>query len=290
MGKRCDGGGNRDMARVSLRDDASLRSHFTGVGNDVACGICSVQQPTGQEWVICPRRILCFGGNDSQRDVVEQTLVLGGWEPPQRLAIWREVRVNVKCENGKKFNYTFDYIIRRLDPNGSPVGGPLVVEIMTCSTSGGNKAKGTDMQSAFCKAVRGEEHTSPGVNHRQVWARMASQLIVKSEAGMRWGGRTVWVIQDALAEYIINSTGLRLETMRAKHPNEVNLLTFGYSESRAGPRELKKVDLFAGPISSEGNGKPCFLDIIRAPFVPDFQKLEEVLQGREYQDWSWERA
>ena len=285
MGARCDGGGNRDMARVNLRDSAALRAHFDKVGGEVDCGICSVMQ-NKREWVICPRRILCFNESKHQAAALDRTLRLSGWKPPQRLAVWREIRVRAG-EGEQRFNYAFDYIIRRLGRDGVPAGGPLVVEIMTCSTSGGNKKQGTDIQTAFCKAVMGEPHRAPGVNHRQVWARMASQLIVKSEAGLQWGGRTVWVIQDALADYIAESTGLRLSEMRAKRPEEVNLLAFRYDEEKAGPRQLAEADLFAGPISSNGDGKPCFLDIIRAPFVPDFGKLESALEKREFQVLEW---
>ena len=285
MGGRCDGGGNRDMARVNLRESAALRAHFDNVGGSVDCGICSVLQ-NGREWVICPRRILCFSESEHQKAALDRALRLSGWRPPQRLAVWREVRVRAK-KGKRNFNYAFDYIVRRLGRSGVPTGGPLVVEIMTCSTSGGKVAAGTDIKTAFCKAVMGEEHRSPGVNSRQVWARMASQLIVKSEAGIQWGGRTVWVIQNALSDYIAESTGLRLEKMRAQKPGEVNLLAFRYDESKSGPRRLAKADLFAGPISSNGNGEPCFLDIARAPFVPDFGKLETALGKREFQILEW---
>lgn len=62
-----------------------------------------------------------------------------------------------------------------------PVGPPLVIEVMTSSTSGGNKAKSTTIQQAFKKAIRREQHQAPGINYRQIWARMVSQLIVKSQ-------------------------------------------------------------------------------------------------------------
>ena len=60
------------------------------------------------------------------------------------------------------------------------------------------------MKNAFCDAVLyaagllDERGQSPGVNIRQVWARMASQLIVKSEIANEWGGSAIWVVQDAL--------------------------------------------------------------------------------------------
>ena len=273
------------MVKVSLRDDATLRSHFAGVGNEVVCGICSVDL-SDREWAICPRRILCFGGSDRQAAAMDRTLRLSGWKPPQRLAVWREVKVEA-TRGEQKFDYNFDYIVRRLGRDGAPAGGPLVVEIMTSSTSGGNKAKGIDVRTAFCKAIRGEPHQAPGINARQVWSRMAGQLIVKSEAGLQWGGRTVWVIQDTLADYIAKTTGLRLDKMRAKRPGEVNLLAFRYDEDKSGPRQLAEAELFAGPISSNGNGKPCFLDIIRAPFVPEFENLEKALEKRKFWILEW---
>ena len=286
MEKRCDGGGNRGQSQISLRTDASLRSYFAGVGNEVACGICSIEHQE-QEWVICPRRILCFGNSKEQdaalRSVLSLANSLNGWKSAKKFAVWSEARVN--AENaGNRFQYTFDYIVRPLSATGKPQGSPLIVEIMTCSTSGGNKKKGTDIQTAFCKAIRGEEHQSPNVNLRQVWARMASQLIVKSAAAMQWEGCAIWVVQDSLANYIDKTTGLRLSEMRQKTLDEVNLLAFRYNENdqAQGARRIEKATLYAGPISSNGNGKPCFLDIIKPAFIPDFGEMENSLNRRNY--------
>jgi len=44
---------------------------------------------------------------------------------------------------------------------------------------------------AFEDAVLGKPHQGPGINYRQVWARMVSQLVVKSEVGLAWGGKTI---------------------------------------------------------------------------------------------------
>lgn len=287
MGEACDGGGNRVMSKVSLKEDASLRSHFAGVGAEVHCGICSLAKPTG-EWVICPRRILCFKDGAGQDAALGKLMGLAGWEAPAQLAVWREVPMHTKGEYGQEFVYTFDYILRRVQ-NGSPSGDPLIVEIMTCSTSGGDRKKGTDIQSAFCNAVRGEAHSSPNVNQRQVWARMASQLIVKSVAANKWGGRAVWVIQDRLAEYIANTTGLRLNELRSDNLDEVNLLAFKYGDNdkKDGLREMRDADLYAGPIDSGGSNRPCFLDIIKPGFTPEISVLESTLKKKKYDILDW---
>lgn len=120
----------------------------------------------------------------------------------------------------KSFDYTFDYIVsslgskpipeialklktteskvrRQAEYNGYtislrdsiyhiedfPIGKLNIIEIMTSSTSGGNKDKGTTIQQSFIEAIKGNNHESPGINYRQVWARMVSQLIVKSQIG-----------------------------------------------------------------------------------------------------------
>ena len=127
----------------------------------------------------------------------------------------------------KGFDYTFDYIVmpmgritqqdaataanetwailrRRLERNGYtiaqrdgglyvedfPLSTPSIIEIMTSSTSGGNKRNRTTISAAFEDAMLGQDHKAPGINYRQVWARMVSQLIVKSEVSVHWGGKT----------------------------------------------------------------------------------------------------
>jgi len=58
-----------------------------------------------------------------------------------------------------------------------PYGHPYIIEIMTSSTSGGDQKKGTTVPMAFGDAVLGKLHNGPGINYRQVWARMVSQLM-----------------------------------------------------------------------------------------------------------------
>ena len=130
--------------------------------------------------------------------------------------VWSEVKMKVGTttddDQEKFFDYSFDYVItgsqrKRLsevailigrservtqkiaEENGFtlakrgeywiddfPSDPVVIVEIMTSSTSGGDKKKRTQIAMAFEDAVlHPERHNGPGINYRQVWARMVSQ-------------------------------------------------------------------------------------------------------------------
>lgn len=270
------------MASLDLRQDHVLRAAFDGeVGNTVHCGICSIaQKRSPSPWVICPRRILYLGKQPAnQDDVLKHVFNLAGYQSGCTIAVWPEVSVRA-TKNNRKFQYTFDYVVRKTDERGKPYGPPLIIENMTCSTSGGNRSRGTDIQTAFKKAVMGQKAAAPNVNIRQVWARMASQLIVKSEASIKWGGHTIWIVQDHLMNYIRNSTGLDADSLRSNNLKEVNILSVGYGEaSPSGVRQLNEITLFAGPIAPGKNNRPCFMDIVRSPYCPPPNPLWESLKN-----------
>jgi hypothetical protein len=222
----------------------------------------------------------------------------------------------------KTFNYTFDYIIvpvgrtaaaeaamamgRPWEQSRShlvkagfslsrrdgaefvddfPRGAPVIVEIMTASTSGGNKRKRTTIPMAFEDAILGKSHSAPGINYRQVWARMISQLVAKSEVGIAWGGKTFWILQDVLVDYISSTTSLDIRAFIAKTVSEVNMLSLSYGRDykrRDGLIELAKGDLYAGPIASSpsNDASPAFQDMIRAPLRPSRERLINVLVKR----------
>ena len=156
---------------------------------------------------------------------------------------------------------------------------------MTSSTSGGNKKKRTQIGMAFKDALlKGDDHEGPGINYRQVWARMVSQLIVKSQVGLAWDGKTIWIVQDALADYISSSTGLDLQQFISSTPDEVNILSFGYGndpkpEEDSGIVPLCESHLYAGPVSStKGSGKSGgFMDIITIGVPPPKDHLWKSL-------------
>ena len=165
-----------------------------------------------------------------------------------------------------------------------PIGSPVIVEVMTSSTSGGNKSKRSCIPQAFEDCLLGKPHLAPGINYRQVWARMASQLIVKSQAAMAWGGKTIWVLQDLLANYISYSTALDLNKFISEHTNEVNILAFSYGNNYKNSCKSRTVPfdepiLYSGPIRAESlnEQKPCFQDIVLASVCPPRDVLVAAL-------------
>ncbi|MBX7252580.1 MAG: hypothetical protein K1X50_11410 [Candidatus Promineofilum sp.] len=166
-----------------------------------------------------------------------------------------------------------------------PIGQPSIIEIMTSSTSGGDKKKRSQIAQAFEDAMLGRPHLAPGINYRQVWARMASQLLVKSEVAMGWAGVAIWVVQDVLVDYISQSTGLNMRDFISDQAGEVNMLSFSYGDplarSATGVIDLPVVELFAGPIApvpiEQAEKKSSFIDIVRLPVQPPIRELMRLL-------------
>ena len=272
----CNGGGNRDMMRLPASDQTVgiLFSKEVGqkTGGFLPCGVCTVlQKKQNKLWAICPHRLFAIGPNgvaDPHQWLANRVFTLFEYESGDSIEVWSEVKLADKSVSGAKFNYRLDYVLRRQGLNPSPV----IIEIMTCSTSGGNKMNHTDMKSAFknatltAKGLNTGDVRSLGVNLRQVWARMASQLIAKSEAAIAWGGKTVWIVQDHLANYIRTQTALPLDELHSPNwePGEVNLVVSDLNGS---------AELYSGPIRSQGASRACWLEILGAPHVPAVESL-----------------
>ena len=224
-----------------------------------------------------------------------------------------------RSEKAHLFNYTFDYVLadktsmrtsrisdvldmseekclRIAEENGLEIVGrdgevwiddwpsaPLViVEVMSSSTSGGNKNKRTQIRMAFEDALlKGAKHEGPGINYRQVWARMASQLIVKSQVALEWNAKTIWILQDVLADYISTTTGLNLESYAAQRSNEVNILSIGYDDvpDESGLLRTVPENFYAGPVSTqvEDGVDGGFVDIVKVGSVPPVRHLWKAL-------------
>ena len=274
-GQPCDGGGNRDMMRWPA-DRQPLAPFFSSTvsthsGGFIPCGVCSVRL-SETNWAVCPRRLLSFDSSapsKQQRSLRNRVLQLGGFGLGDTVRVWSEI--SLRDRTG--LNYRLDYVLR------AEHRPPVIVEVMTASTSGGNKSKRTDMQSAFCDAVLyangvlPERGLSPGVNTRQVWARMASQMVVKSEVANQWGGRTIWVVQDTLMDYIGRQTGLRLDELYSPdwEPGEVNVV----SASIDDPEDIR---LHSGPIHST-SGEACCTELLSTPSIPDVGSLTGRLRN-----------
>ena len=318
---RCDGGGNRYLSHVQLSGKPDLQRFF-GRHTSVPSAVCSLQlQPAQSPWIVCPRRLLTFPPNPHQSNVIGFLIGQSGYPTGTRLGVWAEVKIGYK-NAGKSFDYTFDYILmpianvsayqasvlsdlgwpelRTALAKGKyfvhtvedqatiqdfPIGPPLVVEIMTSSTSGGDKKKRTAIPMAFEDAILGRPHNAPGINYRQVWARMVSQLIVKSEVGMAWGGKTFWILQDVLIDYISTTTALDIRKFKSDHTSEVNILGFSYGEEYNNSMDVIRLGnsvLYAGPVSvnPHNSKEPAFEDMIRAAVCPPLSVLISRLANR----------
>lgn len=324
-GGTCDGGGNRYSTHIELSKFPHLLAMYDGI-EKAASSVCSLKLDNySSPWIVCPRRLLYFErGNAevfSSQDILKKKIL--SWckfDSGQRVGVWPEVKIKYATKDGKRFDYTFDYILvpladtpiseaasltdksekqveavahakgyRISTANGKkiiedfPTGKPIIIEIMTSSTSGGNKDKRTTISMAFEDLLMKIDHVGPGINYRQVWARMVSQLIVKSQVGIGWGGHTFWVMQDVLIDYINKTTAIDTEHFRADEPDEVNLISCGYSEALQ-PNKVCPVDdirLYAGPIDPESaSHEKSFSDIIKTPIVPPISALYRLLLGR----------
>jgi hypothetical protein len=133
--------------------------------------------------------------------------------------------------------------------------------------------------------IRGSNHNAPGINYRQVWARMVSQLIVKSQIALSWNSHTIWLVQDVLADYISKSTALVLPDYLSEKLNEVNILSIGYGDSvndkKENILELKETKLFSGPISKDENKKSKgFIDIVKIGAPPPKKQIWKSLLNK----------
>lgn len=323
MDAECDGGGNRYLSALDITKNSKLKKFFPGK-EVVQSGICSLRlRDSEQPWIVCPRRLLSLRGRKSnyQTHVREQLIKCSELKQGKFYKTWSEVKMKVETTNdddeGKSFDYTFDYVIagsvrKKLSEvadllgkglratqkiaednqytmasrNGElwiddfPADPIVIVEIMTSSTSGGDKKKRTQIAMACEDAIISpEKHNGPGINYRQVWARMVSQLIVKSQVGIAWNGKTFWLIQDLLAQYISSTTALDLSKYIAQHPDEVNILSFGYGDADAKPptsiMELNDSSFYAGPITENADNSVSkgFVEIVKIGAPPEKDHL-----------------
>jgi hypothetical protein len=201
---------------------------------------------------------------------------------------------DVVKKTAEKNGYTIAFRNMEYWIDDFPVDPLIIIEVMTSSTSGGNKKKRTQISMACEDAILyGINHNAPGINYRQVWARMVSQLIVKSQVALAWNGRTIWLVQDVLADYISKSTALILPEYLAEKLDEVNILAVSYGGNIKNktdkPIELSDTQLFSGSISggAANNEVKGFIDIIKigAP-PPKIQIWKSLLNKNPLGNWN----
>lgn len=160
----------------------------------------------------------------------------------------------------------------------------IIIEVMTSSTSGGNERNRTQVSQVFEDTIyqlaqKNVQPEGPGINYRQVWARMVSQLLVKSQIGKAWGGTTFWIIQDLLAQYISKTTALNLDDFISEVISEVNIVSGGYNDSIIKTKrtteliDISDIKLFSGPVSSSAEKQKAFVDIIKLGCTPSIDEI-----------------
>lgn len=275
-GKKCDGGGNRYASNIRI-SGSSLDGKIADK-TEICSSVCSLEVGKHKEnWIVCPRRLVTFGDHrpdDHQALIKNFIFDKAKLEPP--FAVWREVKMKVKHE-GLLIDYTFDYVASKIDGSGKPIGGPIIIEIMTSSTSGGNKSKRTTIPQSFEDLLNRKPHTGPGINYRQVWGRMISQFFVKSQLAREWGGMTFWVIQDSLTRYIEKSTAFTFEEHKSEEAREINLVSVSYGHDSSGNINIfpSKIELAAGDLGI--GDKDTFFSILTSAFIPKKSELTRLL-------------
>jgi hypothetical protein len=146
---------------------------------------------------------------------------------------------------------------------------PIIIEVMTASTSGSNTAAGTNISSAFKNLLMGLDYQGPGINKRQVWGRMATQLFAKSALAEFWGGKTFWLVQDQLLKNIELTTKLNTSVVQENSEETINFISMKYQDIVLEKRpsvEVDKVAILKSGISFNGNNN-CS-DILLPKFIP----------------------
>jgi len=283
----CEQKNNRgQVALVNLERFPDLQERYNRA--TIPLGMCSVLDRK-RPWIVCPNRLFYTG---LAAPTLEHSIYQSwGFKPGERVALWREVRIQTK-RRAKKFNYNFDYVFRRLRDAeaGTYEETPYIVEVMSCSTSGGGVRE--DFALALGSTHAGDGSRGPSLNKRQVLGRMMSQMIAKAEVVHEWGGKTIWVVQDVFWEYVNQTTGFNMDEFRVDASGNMLLVvrhleTEGYSPTNpsADSYELKLSRTLQGWDRSErGEGRNTvgrdFVSLLNAPFTPDKNIILEKTNRR----------
>lgn len=157
---------------------------------------------------------------------------------------------------------------------------PVIIEVMTASTSGSDREAGTDIASSFTDAIQGREHNCPGINKRQVWGRMATQLFAKSALAEEWGGKTIWLVQDQLLKNIELTTKLNLKKSSSKANGTINFLSMHYKADEKGLNSLRLKKYAAKDAGLDFQGNEMATDILLPKVNPDKEVLLKAVLRR----------
>lgn len=252
----------------------------------------------------------------------ERSLLLAcGIEQTVQIGIWSEVYLKFGSEESE-INYHFDYVAAplqkktvnelieeyglsnielhgllkdlkrvgqvrgRIDQNAEFVvpdlTNPVIIEVMTASTSGSDSVAGTDIRNAFKNATLGQLHEAPGINKRQVWGRMVTQLFAKTALASNWGGKTVWVIQDELLKNIELTTRLKVRRIPKSDECPINLAVLQYVPDADGliTGQLSVAQEISGESGINLNRSDTFTDILLPSHLPRKAELLRAMARR----------
>lgn len=156
---------------------------------------------------------------------------------------------------------------------------PIIFEVMTASTSGSDTEQETDIRSAFRNAILTDSHESPGINKRQVWGRMVTQLFAKTALAHAWGGQTLWIIQDELLRNIELTTLLRTSKIARNEGSDIDLIVMQYLE-KGGATFIALKDALTGDSGLEFTGNETFTDILLPKTTPPKLELARAMLRR----------
>lgn len=156
----------------------------------------------------------------------------------------------------------------------------FILEVMTASTSGSDTENETDMRNAFRNALLFNEHTSPGINKRQVWGRMVTQLFAKTALADEWGGRAVWILQDELLRNIELTTRLNTKSVAEASSHNINVIVMHYDVQTDGSRRMSFKSSIEGDAGINFDGNDTFTDILLPKFAPNKTELLKAILRR----------
>lgn len=156
---------------------------------------------------------------------------------------------------------------------------PFIFEVMAASTSGSDTENETDIRSAFRNAILDRDHESPGINKRQVWGRMVTQLFAKTALANAWGGQTLWIVQDELLRNIELTTLLKTSRIARREGSDINLVVMSYVDTPGGGKKISLKESVSGDSGLEFTGDETFIDILLPKIIPSkFELARAVLR------------
>lgn len=151
---------------------------------------------------------------------------------------------------------------------------------MTASTSGSNTEKGTNIASAFEAAMIGNDPISPGINKRQVWGRMATQLFAKSALAEAWGGKTFWIVQDELLSNIERTTQLSVAEIETASQENINFISMAYDSLGTEQSTIKLRQVYCNYSGISFTKNNAAVDILLPKVLPHKKELLKSMLRR----------